>query len=132
LQEKIMTSDIDVKNPDTSAENNIEWHRLGELSQFPEGKISAATLPSGTAIAVYQVEGCFYVTFDRCTHGKASFVEEGELNGHTLECGWHHGRFDVRTGAATAMPCKTSLITYTTRIENDTLYINPKPNRRSR
>ena len=64
------------------------------------------------AIAVANVEGEYFAFEDRCTHGGASLAEEGELSGHIVECGWHGGQFDVRTGGATASPCTIDLKTY--------------------
>jgi nitrite reductase/ring-hydroxylating ferredoxin subunit len=124
-QEKPLTTD-------TATTPTINWHELGELDAFPNGSITAASLPSGTDIAIYNVDGTFYASFDSCTHGKASFCEEGELNGHVVECGWHHGTFDVTTGAALTLPCRVPLITLAVKAQDGKLYVNPKPNKRTK
>ncbi|MCK9503926.1 MAG: non-heme iron oxygenase ferredoxin subunit [Porticoccaceae bacterium] len=116
---------------DDSIATDTPWVELGDVSAYPPGSISEAKMPSGATLAIFNVDGEFYASFDRCTHAKASFVEEGELNGHVLECGWHHGTFDVRTGAALTLPCRTPLITFATKIDNNKLFVNPKPNRRA-
>ena len=74
-----------------------------------EGGIHAATLSDGRRLAVYKVGGSCFVSEDTCTHGKASLSEEGLMDGYFVECTWHSGRFDVRTGEACAMPCEKSL-----------------------
>ncbi len=115
-----------------SSEDTVEWMALGNIDDFSEGEVSQAKLPSGFPIAIYRVDGEFYVTSDRCTHGAASLSDEGELEGHIIECAWHYGTFDIRTGAALTLPCRTSLPTFNTRIENAQLLVTLKPNKRFR
>ncbi len=107
-----------------------EWMDLGIPENFAEGSVTRATLPSGFPIAVYRVDGAFYVTSDRCTHGAASLSDEGELDGHVIECAWHYGTFDVRTGEALTLPCRAALPTFSTRIEDDQLLVRTKANKR--
>ena len=73
--------------------------------------------------AVYEIEGQYFVTDDACTHGQASLADEGDLDGFEIECSWHNGRFDVRTGEPTAMPCRKPLKTYPVTREGDSIYI---------
>ena len=62
-------------------------------------------------LAVYRVDGEFYVTDDACTHGPGS-LSEGYLEGHVIECDFHNGRFDIRNGDVVAPPCMVKLRTY--------------------
>lgn len=73
--------------------------------------------------AVYTIEGQYFVTDDTCTHGKASLADEGELDGFEIECGWHDGRFDVRTGEAIAMPCSQPIKAYPVTVQGDAIFI---------
>ena len=68
-------------------------------------------------LAVYNVEGEFFVTDDLCTHGPGS-LSEGYLDGHVIECDFHNGAFDIRTGEVVAPPCMIPLKTYTVVVEN--------------
>jgi len=63
-------------------------------------------------LAVYRVEGDFYVTDDHCTHGPGS-LSEGYLEGYEIECNFHQGSFDIRTGGVTKPPCMVPIKTYT-------------------
>ena len=65
----------------------------------------------GLELAVYHVEGQFYVTDDHCTHGPGS-LSEGFLEGHVIECDFHNGAFDIRNGEVVAPPCMVPLKTY--------------------
>lgn len=68
-------------------------------------------------LAVYNVDGEFYVTDDRCTHGPGS-LSEGYLDGCVIECDFHNGAFDIRTGEVVAPPCMVPLKTYEVVVEN--------------
>ena len=83
---------------------------------MPEGgtrKVEAG----GLTVAVYKVEGSIYVTDDHCTHGPGS-LSEGVLDGHEIECDFHQGCFDIRTGAVTAPPCVVPIKTYPVVVED--------------
>jgi len=71
----------------------------------------------GLALAVYHVEGTFYVTDDCCTHGPGS-LSEGFLEGFVIECDFHGGCFDIRTGAVTEPPCTVPIKTYPVAVED--------------
>ncbi|MGH6922501.1 MAG: non-heme iron oxygenase ferredoxin subunit [Propylenella sp.] len=71
----------------------------------------------GLTLAVFNVDGEFFVTDDSCTHGPGS-LSEGYLDGHIIECDFHNGAFDVRTGEVVAPPCMIPLQTYKVVIEN--------------
>jgi len=76
------------------------------------------------SLAVYNVEGEFFVTDDICTHGPGS-LSEGYLDGHIIECDFHNGAFDIRTGEVAAPPCMIPLKTYKVTLENGRVYIQP-------
>lgn len=81
-------------------------------------KVEAA----GLTLAVFNVEGQFHVTDDACTHGPGS-LSEGYLDGEVIECNFHQGCFNVRTGAVVAPPCVVPIKTYPTIVEDGTVYI---------
>ena len=68
-------------------------------------------------LAVFNVEGAFYVTDDHCTHGPGS-LSEGYLEGDVIECNFHNGQFNVRTGEVVSPPCMVPIKTYKTLVEN--------------
>lgn len=75
-------------------------------------------------LAVYNVEGEFYVTDDLCTHGPGS-LSEGYLDGHIIECDFHNGAFDIRTGEVAAPPCMIPLKTYKVTVRDGRVLIEP-------
>lgn len=72
-------------------------------------------------IAVYNVDGEFYATDDRCTHGLSSLAE-GDLMGDEIECAMHFGSFNVKTGEPMAPPCSIALKTYKVEVKGDEVY----------
>jgi len=65
--------------------------------------------------AVFNLEGRFYATQDHCTHGPGS-LSEGFVMGTEIECPFHQGRFDIRTGQPTAAPCTQALRIWTVHV----------------
>jgi len=85
---------------------------LCDADEVMEGEIKQASLPDGTFVALYRVDGEIYATADKCTHEDVSLSEEGVICGKIVECTFHFGTFDVTTGEATGMPCEIPLKTY--------------------
>jgi p-cumate 2,3-dioxygenase ferredoxin subunit len=86
------------------------------VDEVTEGEIKKASLPDGSCVALYRVDGTIYATADMCTHGEASLSEEGILTGKIVECTFHFGTFDVTTGEPTGMPCEIPLRTYPVKV----------------
>jgi nitrite reductase/ring-hydroxylating ferredoxin subunit len=74
------------------------------------------------ALAVYNVDGEFYVTDDLCTHGPGS-LSEGYIDGDVVECNFHNGQFNIKTGEVVAPPCMVPIKTYKTLVEDDRVFI---------
>ena len=86
--------------------------RLCRADEVGEGTIRLALRSDGHPLAIYRVDGQLFATDDTCTHGAASLSEDGSIVGDRVECGWHNGQFDIRSGAACAMPCTDALKTW--------------------
>jgi len=94
---------------------------LGPVGQVEDGQVSRFDVAGVGAIAVYSVGGSYYATSDECTHGIASLSADGVLDGHVIECTWHGGRFDIRTGAFLNPPCTAPLKTYPVTVDKGML-----------
>jgi nitrite reductase/ring-hydroxylating ferredoxin subunit len=74
-------------------------------------------------LAVFHLEdGEFYVTDDTCTHGDASLAD-GEIDGCEVECPFHAGAFDIKTGEACGAPCTIDLKTYTSMVKDGKVFL---------
>lgn len=78
---------------------------------------------AGLVLAVFNLEGKYFVTDDTCTHGPGS-LSEGCIIGDAVECDFHNGVFDIRTGEVLAPPCMTPLKTYPVCIEGGRVFIS--------
>jgi nitrite reductase/ring-hydroxylating ferredoxin subunit len=87
-----------------------ELRLLCAASDVPPGTVRQVKLGDLT-LAVFNLDGDFYATDDTCTHGFAS-LSEGHIEDGIIECPWHRGAFDIRTGEAREHPCTTPLRTY--------------------
>ena len=76
----------------------------------------------GLNVAVFNVDGEFYVLDDLCTHGPGS-LSEGYIEGDVVECNFHNGQFNIRTGEVVLPPCMVPMKTYPTTVENDKVVI---------
>jgi nitrite reductase/ring-hydroxylating ferredoxin subunit len=77
---------------------------------------------AGLALAVFNLDGEFYVTDDQCTHGPG-FLSEGFIEGDVVECNFHNGQFNIKTGAVVSPPCMVPIKTYKTVVENGRVLI---------
>jgi len=92
---------------------------------------STADVAPGTAIkvetgdlslAVYNVDGEFFCTDDLCTHGPGS-LSDGYIDGDVVECNFHNGQFNIKTGEVVAPPCMIPIKTYKTIVDGDRVLI---------
>ena len=90
------------------------WTAVATLDDFAASD-AIAIVAAGQEIALYLVDGTVHATANRCTHGDARLCD-GWVEGHEIECPLHQGRFDVRTGAATAAPAEIALATWPARV----------------
>jgi nitrite reductase/ring-hydroxylating ferredoxin subunit len=74
-------------------------------------------------LAVFNIEGNFYVTDDECTHASASLAD-GMLEDGVIECSLHFGAFDVKSGAVKAPPCSIALRTYKVLLQGDDVFVD--------
>jgi nitrite reductase/ring-hydroxylating ferredoxin subunit len=77
---------------------------------------------AGLAVAVFNVDGTFYVTDDQCTHGPGSLAE-GYVDGEVVECNFHNGQFNIKTGEVVSPPCMIPVKTYKATVENGRVVI---------
>ena len=76
----------------------------------------------GLTLAVFNVDGEFFVTDDACTHGPGS-LSEGYIEDDIVECNFHNGQFNIKTGEVVSPPCMVRVKTYRTFVEDDKVFI---------
>lgn len=94
---------------------------LCKTEEVPVGEVRKIET-AGLTLAVYNVDSAFYVTDDACTHGPGS-LSQGFLEGDVIECNFHQGRFNVRTGEVVLPPCMVAVKTYDTVVKHGVVYV---------
>ena len=74
------------------------------------------------SLAVFNVGGEYFVTDDLCTHGPGS-LSEGYIEDDIVECNFHNGQFNVRTGEVVSPPCMVPIKTYPVAVVDDKVTI---------
>ncbi len=97
------------------------WHYAIDADEVDEEDVMPAEI-DGREIAIYCVEGEFYASVDRCTHGDAQ-LSEGIVIDDVIECPLHQGRFCVRDGRALSPPVSDPIATFPTKGEDGKVYV---------
>jgi naphthalene 1,2-dioxygenase ferredoxin component len=99
------------------------WILLAAVSEVKSaGGIFGRTV-QGVPLAVFEVEGDYFVTSNRCTHGLAR-MSGGYLEGYLIECPVHQGLFDIRTGEVKGPPCTEPLPTFPMHREGEDIFVS--------
>jgi nitrite reductase/ring-hydroxylating ferredoxin subunit len=98
--------------------NRIELCNAADVAPGTALKVETGEL----TLAVFNVDGEFYVTDDACTHGPGS-LSEGYIESDVVECNFHNGQFNIKTGEVVSPPCMIPVKTYRTVVENGRVLI---------
>ena len=93
-----------------------------KIADVAPGTAKHIKLDGRDPIAVYHLDGEFFVTDDICTHGHA-LLSVGEICNGAIVCAFHGGSFDIRTGIAVGRPCFIPLRTYHVATDGDAVLV---------
>jgi len=99
-----------------------KWINICNISDVPEDEPYCFAVSEEKNVAIYKVDEDFFCTDDLCTHGNAS-LSEGFQDEGIIECPFHGGAFDIRTGEPTSYPCIKAISTYPVKVDGDTIMI---------
>lgn len=121
------SADLRLRNEETM--DTTQSPRWVEVAQVDEIAASdAKCCPVGSVyIAVYNLGGIFYATSDICTHAHAH-LSYGYIDGDTVECPLHQGRFHIPTGKAISAPVTEDVRTYPVRVEGHKILVQIESN----
>jgi nitrite reductase/ring-hydroxylating ferredoxin subunit len=89
----------------------------------PDGEMTAVEI-DGVKIALAGVQGAVYAFHDACTHLQCS-LSTGDLEGASVVCPCHLGRFDLATGAVLDGPPPAPLRTLAARVVHGQVEVAP-------
>jgi nitrite reductase/ring-hydroxylating ferredoxin subunit len=98
--------------------NRIELCRTEDVAAGSALRVESGEL----VLAVFNLEGEFCVIDDQCTHGPGS-LSEGYIDGDVIECNFHNGQFNIRTGEVVAPPCMVPIKIYPVVVEDGKVFI---------
>jgi ethylbenzene dioxygenase ferredoxin subunit len=102
--------------------STVDLIELAKTMTVKEGAPVAVEVEGLPLLAVYRIGDDFFVTDCICTHGNA-MLTDGFQDGEVIECPFHGGAFDIKTGKATQFPCQAPLKTYEVIVQDDTIFI---------
>lgn len=76
----------------------------------------------GQDVVLANVDGQIVAFGNECTH-RGGPLSEGILEGGIVECPYHQGRFDVRTGEVVDEPPEEPIPTYQVQVEGEEIKV---------
>lgn len=113
-----------------TAEQNLEWHRVAETNQLPEGRVITVTAGRKT-LALVHFDGQYAAMDNRCPHqggplGEGS-IEKGIDEKCWLRCPWHGWDFDPLTGKPPGGHEDTGQEMFPVEVRADGVYVGLAP-----
>lgn len=99
---------------------------LCRVDDLPRGEILRVESDGLPPVAVFNLGGAYFAIDDTCSHGQASLAD-GEIDGGLVECPFHGGCFDIRTGLPAGAPCTEPVARYDLVVEDDAVYALVEP-----
>jgi len=97
------------------------WVRAAAVADVSDGEVVGVAVCDAD-IALYNIGGKIYATANICTHALAR-LSDGFVDGESIECPLHGGRFDIRTGKGLCDPIKRDLKVFRVRVLGDEIQI---------
>jgi len=94
-----------------------EFVRVAGRGDVPAGEMLIVEI-EGEEIVLANVDGQIYAFGNGCTH-RGGPLGEGLLEGDEVECPFHQGRFNVKTGEALQEPPTEPVPTYEVQVDDD-------------
>lgn len=98
-----------------------DFVKVASVRDIPPGEMIVVEV-DGEEVAIANVGGGFFAFSNSCTH-RGGPLGEGILTGDTVECPFHAGQFNVRTGEAVAPPPTEAIQTYPVQVEGEDIRV---------
>jgi nitrite reductase/ring-hydroxylating ferredoxin subunit len=93
-----------------------DWTAVADDGSLAEGETRCVEA-DGTSVMLARSGGELYALSNHCSH-RGGPLCEGELDGGTITCPWHHSVFDLRDGALVHGPAAYPQPTWDTRVRD--------------
>jgi len=98
-----------------------EFVRVAGRGDVPAGEMLIVEV-EGEEMVLANVDGQIYAFGNGCTH-RGGPLGEGLLEGDEVECPFHQGRFNVKTGEAVQEPPTEPVPTYEVQMDGDDIKV---------
>ena len=98
-----------------------EFVRVAAAGDVPAGEMLIVEV-GGEEIVLANVGGQIYAFGNECTH-RGGPLGEGLLEGDEVECPFHQGRFNVKTGEAVQPPPTEPVATYQVKVDGSDILV---------
>ncbi|MEL6257468.1 MAG: ferric reductase-like transmembrane domain-containing protein [Pseudomonadota bacterium] len=101
------------------------WLEVAALAEMEEGRAKIVQPNQGERIAVFLNKGTLSAVSNVCRH-QGGPLGEGRIIDGCITCPWHGFQYDPANGQSPP-PFTEKIATYSTRIENGVVYVDPSP-----
>jgi nitrite reductase/ring-hydroxylating ferredoxin subunit len=97
------------------------WHSLCRADEVTPGH-GAQFSVGDKVLAVFNLDGKFYIIDDACSHAGGSLAE-GPVAGSVVTCPWHGATFDIMTGAVLSDPAYEGVKSYPVKVKDGSVFV---------
>ena len=91
------------------------------VGDVPPGRMLTVNI-AGHPVVLANVDGSVYAFGGVCSHADGP-LGKGRLRGHIVECPFHGGQFEVRSGKAVMPPAIDGIPTFEVQIEGEDIKV---------
>jgi 3-phenylpropionate/trans-cinnamate dioxygenase ferredoxin component len=103
-----------------------EYIKVAKIEEIPPGGRLWHDFAEESVI-IFNINGTYYCIADICSHDGGP-LEDGPLDGFSVECPRHGACFDVRSGTALSMPATSPIPVYEVKVEDGFVYMKSPNN----
>lgn len=96
---------------------------VAKLADLPPGEMKQIKLEK-LRLVVANIEGDVLAFGWECLHTRGAPLADGWLEGEEVECPWHGGRYNIRSGEATSFPACDSIPIYEVKLEGEDILVD--------
>ena len=98
-----------------------DFVRVASVDEVPPGEMKIVEV-DGEEVVVANLGGQFVAFSNACTH-RGGPLGEGILTDDVVECPFHGGQFNVRTGEVVSEPPSEPIRTYQVQVDGDDIKV---------
>ena len=98
-----------------------EFVKVARVDEVPPGEMKIVEV-EGQEVVLANVDGDIVAFGSECTH-RGGPLGEGILMNDVVECPWHGGQFNVKTGEVVSLPPGNPIPVFQVQVEGDDIRV---------